>query len=170
MINFMEHFQPVQAVFPTSANGARVGDYVLMENCHAIWCVTHFGAKVSGGCVITHEVARDFAGTGSTVLSTGIQTWSAIGVGTTQNVQEVFTARTSSPAGYALPASAAGSTYSIVISRFDPATLISTQSSNTHYCVKFATMGNADNTLASMYYLDTRYKGATHLLATTSST
>ena len=163
MIDLIQKFQVIQAVEPTSGAGAAVGDYILMKNCHAIWCVASFRRDNSNACAITHEVASNFAGTGSSAVSTGVQSWSAVDI--TANGGEQLIARTSLATGYTLPAATKPSIY---VSRFDPAHVNGT--SNTHYTVKFASMASSKNNMSATYYLEHRYPSYGHLLATTSST
>ena len=165
MIDLIQKFQLIQAVPPTSsASVASTGDYILMENCHAIWSVASFRRGNSNACAVTHEVASDFAGTGSSAVSTGVQSWSANDV--TANGGEQLVARTSIATGYTLPAAAKPA---IVVSRFDPAAVMS-KTSNTHYSAQYAALGSSKNTVSVLYYIEHRYPSYGHLLATTSST
>ena len=166
MIDLIQQLQVIQAVEPTSGAGAAAGDYILMKNCHAIWCVASFRRDNSNTCAITHEVASDFAGTGSSAVSTGVQSWSA--PDTTANGGQRLVARTTLAYAYTLPAAAKPAVY---VSRFDPSCVpTNSGTSNTHYCVKFGTMASSKNNMSATYYIEPRYPGYQHLLATTSST
>ena len=164
MINLKENFHCMPAIPPTSANAGRTGDYILMENAHAIWTIVTLRRPTAGGCAVTHEVASDFAGTGSSAVSTGILTWASSGH--LRNRGEYLRPKTSSAVGYTFP-SATGIAF--MISRFDPAAVMA-KTSNTHYTVKTGTLASANDGVTAMYFVEPRYKGVEYLLATTSST
>lgn len=160
MFDLLNNFQIVAGVPPTTGNGAATGDYIAMENAHAIWSIITFDRPTAGACAITHEVASDYAGTGSSAVADGVYHWAT----TDYVAKEYLTPKTSLAYAYTLPASTGKA---IVVSRFDPA---EAASSNTHYCVKLGTLGSANDSFAATYLIEHRYPQLRKVLATTSST
>lgn len=164
MIDLLHRFSAINALPPTTGNGAQSGDYVAMKDAHAIWCIMQFDRPTAGACAITHEVAQNFAGTGSTAVSTGVQHWAT----TDAAAKEFLTPKTSLAYAYTLPSSTGKA---MVISRFDPSCVpTNSGTSNTHYAVKLGTLGSANDAFSAVYLIENRYSGLRKVLATTSST
>ena len=166
MIDLLHKFSIVNAVPATTGNGAEAGDYVSMKDAHAIWTIMTFKRPTAGACAITHEVASDFAGTGSSAVSTGVQHWAS--TETMLAGGEYLTPRTTLAYAYTLPSSTG---IALVVSRFDPSVISANSgSSNTHYCVKLGTLGTGNDAFSATYFIENRYSGIRKVLATTSST
>ena len=164
MIDLMQKFSAINALPPTTGNGAQSGDYISLKDAHAVWCIMQFDRPTAGGCAITHEVASDFAGTGSSAVSTGVNHWAT----TDAAAKEYLTPKTSLAYAYTLPSSTGKA---MVISRFNPDCIATNSgSSNTHYAVKLGTLGSANDSFSAVYLIENRYSGLRKVLATTSST
>lgn len=164
MIDLLHKFSIVNAVSPTTANGAAQGDYIDLEGAHAVWTVIKIDRPTAGACAITHEVASDFAGTGSSAMSTGVLHWAT----TDSAAKEYLTPKTSLAYAYTLPSSTGKA---LIVSRMDPSAIpTNSGSSNKFYKVVLGTLGSANDAFDATYFIENRYSGLRKTLATTSST
>ena len=158
-MNFAEDFKVVQAYVSTAWGAANNGDYINMENAHAIHVIVNTKGLTTD-CTFTPELASDYAGTGSSAITGGAQFWYDADTATVDRL----TKSTASTA-YTLTGSANNS---MVVVRYDPA---QAASSNTHFTIGFSSKGTAGvGTLEATYIIESRYKGYQAVVATTSST
>ena len=159
MLDLVEGAKIIQALCPTTQGSADDGDYVNMENAHAVWTIINI-RKPTNAITFTPKTASAYAGTGAAAVDGGCKFW--INTGTT-----TLDRMTASTATTALACSATTDAQMIVC-RYDPA---NAPTSHPYFSVipsTFATSGTG--TIAMTYILDSRYPGYQQIVSTTSST
>lgn len=158
MIDLVEGMKIVQGLAPTTQGANDDGDYINMENAHAVWTIINI-IKPTTAITFTPKTASAYAGTGSSAISGGAKFWT-----NTNTALDRFTASTATTA----VACAETTNPQMVVCRYDPA---AAPSSHPYFTIIPSTDGGAaTGTIAMTYLLDSRYPGYQQIIATTSST
>jgi len=158
-LDLVEGAKIVQALSPTTQGAADDGDYISMENAHAVWTIINVKAATTN-VTFTPKSASAFAGTGAAAVDGGCRFW----YNTNTTNLDRMTASTNSTA-YTLTDNANSA---LVVCRYDPA---NAPSSHPYFAMICSTAGSAAaGTVAMTYILEPRYGGYQQTVGTTSST
>ena len=154
-----EGLHPIMAItVGVAGNAASTFDWINCANAHALYCVVHVKRATAAPNYMVGYSASNYAGTGSSQLSTGIDFW------TNTHTYDRFVAKTTSNSS-TVTASATG--WLTIVARLDTAAL---PSSHPFAAFALRSSSQAGNLHSATYYLEQRYKGVSQFLATTSST
>jgi len=159
MLDLVEGAKIIQGRSPTTQGASDDGDWINMENAHAVWTVINVKAATTQ-VVITPKTASAYAGTGSSAIDGGAVFWA-----NTNTTQLDRMSKSTASTAYTLSDNANSA---LVVVRYDPS---AAPTSHPYFSVTFSTAGAAAaGTVAMTYILETRYGGAQQTIATTSST
>lgn len=148
MICLPEQFKIVEAITP-QAGAAITGDYVSMKNCQKAWVVVHINQANAATVAITIEQATAVDGTGSTAITETVPIWANQDCA----ASDTLAAQT---AAVSFTTSAAVK-HKVIVFQIDPATL-----AIGYDCITVKTgASDAANITSAVYYLQSRYPGAT---------